>query len=151
MTTSAIAAMLMASCGRLSRCASAQAWRTHKIAWPSLSPSQTATSSSLPGTCETRAMRTSAPQQRATRTRLVPEKHVDFVVIGGGVAGGYAMAEFARLGVSNVALVSEERVPPYERPALTKGCVAHLGLSCCARVRMIYVSACACACACASL
>ena len=50
------------------------------------------------------------------RTRLVPEKSVEFLVIGGGVAGGYAMKEFARQGITDVALVSNERVPPYVLP-----------------------------------
>lgn len=55
-------------------------------------------------------------QHRTVRTRLVPEKSVEFLVIGGGVAGGYAMKEFARQGITDVALVSNERVPPYVLP-----------------------------------
>lgn len=81
------------------------------------------TSVADPRVCASAAL--TVPQRMHTSgTRLVPEKHVKHVVIGGGVAGGYAMREFARHGEADVALVSAERVPPYERPALTKGYLA---------------------------
>ncbi|KAL7094845.1 hypothetical protein ACP275_11G130000 [Erythranthe tilingii] len=46
-----------------------------------------------------------------------------YVIIGGGVAGGYAAHEFVKRGVSQgeLCIISEETVAPYERPALSKG------------------------------
>ncbi|KAJ6797195.1 monodehydroascorbate reductase 4, peroxisomal [Iris pallida] len=46
-----------------------------------------------------------------------------YVILGGGVAAGYAALEFARRGVAHgeLCIISEESVPPYERPALSKG------------------------------
>ncbi|XP_021648666.2 monodehydroascorbate reductase 4, peroxisomal isoform X1 [Hevea brasiliensis] len=46
-----------------------------------------------------------------------------YVILGGGVAAGYAALEFTRRGVSQgeLCIISEEPVPPYERPALSKG------------------------------
>ncbi|KAL9235257.1 hypothetical protein vseg_010032 [Gypsophila vaccaria] len=46
-----------------------------------------------------------------------------YVIVGGGVAAGYAALEFARRGVSpgELCIISEESVAPYERPALSKG------------------------------
>ncbi|KAK8914172.1 putative monodehydroascorbate reductase, cytoplasmic isoform 2 [Platanthera zijinensis] len=46
-----------------------------------------------------------------------------YVILGGGVAAGYAALEFARRGVSagELCIISEESVAPYERPALSKG------------------------------
>ncbi|XP_051119353.1 monodehydroascorbate reductase 4, peroxisomal [Andrographis paniculata] len=46
-----------------------------------------------------------------------------YVVVGGGVAAGYAAHEFVKRGVSRgeLCIVSEETVAPYERPALSKG------------------------------
>ncbi|KAL5793194.1 hypothetical protein ACOSP7_001788 [Xanthoceras sorbifolium] len=46
-----------------------------------------------------------------------------YVIVGGGVAAGYAALEFTKRGVSpgELCIVSEEPVPPYERPALSKG------------------------------
>mmetsp|Transcript_9943 Transcript_9943/g.26470 ORF Transcript_9943/g.26470 Transcript_9943/m.26470 type:complete len:511 (+) Transcript_9943:135-1667(+) len=45
-----------------------------------------------------------------------------YVVVGGGVAAGYAAKEFVERGVSpdSVLIVSRETVAPYERPALSK-------------------------------
>ncbi|CAA7405376.1 unnamed protein product [Spirodela intermedia] len=50
------------------------------------------------------------------------EKHFKYVIVGGGVAAGYAAREFARLGVNpgELAIISKEAVAPYERPALSK-------------------------------
>jgi len=44
------------------------------------------------------------------------------VIVGGGVAGGYAAKEFAKQGVKpgELAIISKEAVAPYERPALSK-------------------------------
>ncbi|XP_057491191.1 monodehydroascorbate reductase 4, peroxisomal-like [Actinidia eriantha] len=46
-----------------------------------------------------------------------------YVIIGGGVAAGYAALEFTKRGVSQgeLCIISEESVAPYERPALSKG------------------------------
>ncbi|KAL2528970.1 putative monodehydroascorbate reductase [Forsythia ovata] len=46
-----------------------------------------------------------------------------YVILGGGVAAGYAAHEFVKRGVSQgeLCIVSEELVAPYERPALSKG------------------------------
>ncbi|KAL6143279.1 hypothetical protein ACLB2K_053974 [Fragaria x ananassa] len=46
-----------------------------------------------------------------------------YVILGGGVAAGYAALEFTRRGISHgeLCIISEEPVPPYERPALSKG------------------------------
>ncbi|KAI3503451.1 hypothetical protein L1887_31892 [Cichorium endivia] len=46
-----------------------------------------------------------------------------YVIIGGGVAAGYAALEFTKKGVSHgeLCIISDESVAPYERPALSKG------------------------------
>uniref|UniRef100_A0A803MUH7 monodehydroascorbate reductase (NADH) n=1 Tax=Chenopodium quinoa TaxID=63459 RepID=A0A803MUH7_CHEQI len=46
-----------------------------------------------------------------------------YVILGGGVAAGYAALEFTKKGVSpgELCIISEESVAPYERPALSKG------------------------------
>ncbi|XVF14087.1 hypothetical protein REPUB_Repub09cG0026900 [Reevesia pubescens] len=46
-----------------------------------------------------------------------------YVIVGGGVAAGYAALEFTKRGVSHgeLCIISEEPVAPYERPALSKG------------------------------
>lgn len=46
-----------------------------------------------------------------------------YVILGGGVAAGYAAHEFVKRGVSHgeLCIISEEPVAPYERPALSKG------------------------------
>lgn len=50
------------------------------------------------------------------------EKTFKYVIVGGGVSAGYAAREFAKQGVQpgELALISKERVAPYERPALSK-------------------------------
>lgn len=50
-------------------------------------------------------------------------KSFKYVILGGGVAAGYAAREFAKQGVKpgELALISKEAVAPYERPALSKG------------------------------
>ncbi|VAI00682.1 unnamed protein product [Triticum turgidum subsp. durum] len=49
-------------------------------------------------------------------------KHFKYIVLGGGVSGGYAAREFAKQGVQpgELAIISKEAVAPYERPALSK-------------------------------
>ncbi|CEM08681.1 unnamed protein product [Vitrella brassicaformis CCMP3155] len=51
------------------------------------------------------------------------DKIFETVIVGGGVAAGYAAREFVRLGAAKgaVAMISREAVYPYERPALSKG------------------------------
>uniref|UniRef100_A0A2P2LBF9 monodehydroascorbate reductase (NADH) n=2 Tax=Rhizophora mucronata TaxID=61149 RepID=A0A2P2LBF9_RHIMU len=46
-----------------------------------------------------------------------------YVILGGGVAAGYAALEFTKRGVSpgELCIICEEPVAPYERPALSKG------------------------------
>ncbi|XP_042477005.1 monodehydroascorbate reductase 3, cytosolic-like [Macadamia integrifolia] len=50
------------------------------------------------------------------------EKHFKYVIVGGGVAAGYAAREFAKQGLKSgeLAIISKEAVAPYERPALSK-------------------------------
>ncbi|GJD06133.1 Monodehydroascorbate reductase [Galdieria sulphuraria] len=50
-------------------------------------------------------------------------KDYRYVVLGGGVAAGYAARAFVEkgLGKGELAIISEESVAPYERPALSKG------------------------------
>ncbi|KAJ7554972.1 hypothetical protein O6H91_05G017900 [Diphasiastrum complanatum] len=50
------------------------------------------------------------------------EKYYKYVIVGGGVAAGYAAREFANLGLQpgELAIISKEAVAPYERPALSK-------------------------------
>eukprot|EP00186_Timspurckia_oligopyrenoides_P001669 CAMPEP_0182451164 /NCGR_PEP_ID=MMETSP1172-20130603/43570_1 /TAXON_ID=708627 /ORGANISM="Timspurckia oligopyrenoides, Strain CCMP3278" /LENGTH=441 /DNA_ID=CAMNT_0024648913 /DNA_START=281 /DNA_END=1606 /DNA_ORIENTATION=+ len=50
------------------------------------------------------------------------KSHYPYVVVGGGVAAGYAAKEFVAQGVEkdSVLIVSKEAVAPYERPALSK-------------------------------
>jgi NADPH-dependent 2,4-dienoyl-CoA reductase/sulfur reductase-like enzyme len=45
-----------------------------------------------------------------------------YLVVGGGVAAGYAAKEFAKRGTlaGTVAIVSSEAVPPYQRPHVSK-------------------------------
>ncbi|KGN56211.1 monodehydroascorbate reductase 3, cytosolic [Cucumis sativus] len=46
-----------------------------------------------------------------------------YLILGGGVAAGYAAREFSKRGVKpgELGIISEESVAPYERPALSKG------------------------------
>ncbi|KAK9734219.1 hypothetical protein RND81_04G123700 [Saponaria officinalis] len=50
------------------------------------------------------------------------EQHFKYIVLGGGVSGGYAAREFVKQGVKpgELAIISAEAVAPYERPALSK-------------------------------
>ncbi|CAN6558046.1 unnamed protein product [Malus baccata var. baccata] len=51
------------------------------------------------------------------------KKSFKYVIIGGGVAAGYAAREFVKQGLEpgELAIISKEAVAPYERPALSKG------------------------------
>ncbi|KAG0478655.1 hypothetical protein HPP92_013374 [Vanilla planifolia] len=48
--------------------------------------------------------------------------HFKYIILGGGVAGGYAAREFVKQGLNagELAIISKEGVAPYERPALSK-------------------------------
>ncbi|KAM3217744.1 hypothetical protein P3L10_027187 [Capsicum annuum] len=50
------------------------------------------------------------------------DKSFKYLIVGGGVAAGYAAREFAKQGVKpgELAIISKEAVAPYERPALSK-------------------------------
>ncbi|MED6185919.1 hypothetical protein PIB30_061804 [Stylosanthes scabra] len=50
-------------------------------------------------------------------------KSFKYVILGGGVAAGYAAREFSKQGLNagELAIISKEAVAPYERPALSKG------------------------------
>jgi len=50
-------------------------------------------------------------------------KNYRYVILGGGVSAGYAARAFVEkgLGKGELAIVSDEGVAPYERPALSKG------------------------------
>ncbi|KAG6427509.1 hypothetical protein SASPL_111755 [Salvia splendens] len=50
------------------------------------------------------------------------ENSFKYVIVGGGVAAGYAAREFTKQGVKSgeLAIISKEGVAPYERPALSK-------------------------------
>lgn len=47
----------------------------------------------------------------------------NIVILGGGTAAGYAAHEFVKRGIEKgeLCIISAEDVPPYERPALSKG------------------------------
>ncbi|XP_027367400.1 monodehydroascorbate reductase isoform X2 [Abrus precatorius] len=49
-------------------------------------------------------------------------KTFKYIILGGGVAAGYAAREFAKQGLKpgELAIISKEAVAPYERPALSK-------------------------------
>lgn len=51
-----------------------------------------------------------------------------YVILGGGMVAGYAARELvaAGLGTAELAIVSADGVPPYERPPLSKGFLAGL-------------------------
>ncbi|MDX9973590.1 MAG: FAD/NAD(P)-binding oxidoreductase [FCB group bacterium] len=50
-------------------------------------------------------------------------REYEYIILGGGVAGGYAVKEFVDRGVApgKLALVSADERLPYERPPLSKG------------------------------
>ncbi|KAL2653327.1 hypothetical protein R1flu_021455 [Riccia fluitans] len=50
------------------------------------------------------------------------EKSYKYVILGGGVAAGYAAREFVQQGLKpgELAIISKEAAAPYERPALSK-------------------------------
>src|SRR5690349_10646788 len=47
---------------------------------------------------------------------------VDFLIVGGGLAGAYCASELRRLGADgSILLAGREPEPPYDRPPLSKG------------------------------
>jgi 3-phenylpropionate/trans-cinnamate dioxygenase ferredoxin reductase component len=55
----------------------------------------------------------------------VPDRQVDFLLIGGGMATAYCAAELRRRGADgSILLVGREPEPPYERPPLSKDYLA---------------------------
>jgi 3-phenylpropionate/trans-cinnamate dioxygenase ferredoxin reductase component len=51
----------------------------------------------------------------------VADRNVDFLIVGGGMAGAYCASELRAKGAEgSVLLVGREPEPPYERPPLTK-------------------------------
>ncbi|KAM5585896.1 monodehydroascorbate reductase [Rosa sericea] len=61
-------------------------------------------------------------QEGKLYTGISEEKSFKYLIIGGGVAAGYAAREFVKQGLKpgELAIVSKEAVAPYERPALSK-------------------------------
>ncbi|KAF3453618.1 hypothetical protein FNV43_RR04059 [Rhamnella rubrinervis] len=61
-------------------------------------------------------------QESSFHRNVFEVKHFKYIVIGGGVAAGYAAREFTRQGLQlgELAIISKEGVAPYERPALSK-------------------------------
>ena len=50
------------------------------------------------------------------------DRSVDFLIIGGGVAGGYCTRTLREEGADgSILVVAREPDPPYYRPALSKG------------------------------
>jgi 3-phenylpropionate/trans-cinnamate dioxygenase ferredoxin reductase subunit len=55
----------------------------------------------------------------------VPDREVDFLLIGGGVAAGACAEELRTRGADgSILMVGREAEPPYERPPLSKGYLA---------------------------
>lgn len=54
--------------------------------------------------------------------QAMAEKHFKYLIVGGGVSAGYAARQFDKEGVKpgELAIISKEKVAPYERPALSK-------------------------------
>jgi 3-phenylpropionate/trans-cinnamate dioxygenase ferredoxin reductase subunit len=51
----------------------------------------------------------------------VPEKSVDFLIVGGGLAAAYCASELRKQGADgSILLAGREPEPPYERPPLSK-------------------------------
>ena len=53
------------------------------------------------------------------------DRHVDHLLIGGGLASGNCARHLRENGDGSILLVGREPEPPYNRPALTKGYLAH--------------------------
>ena len=51
----------------------------------------------------------------------MPDRSVDFLIVGGGLAAGYCASELRKQGAEGSVLVcTREQEPPYERPPLSK-------------------------------
>ncbi|MGK2877334.1 MAG: NAD(P)/FAD-dependent oxidoreductase [Solirubrobacterales bacterium] len=53
------------------------------------------------------------------------DRHIDHLLIGGGLASGNCARHLREHGDGSILLVGREPEPPYNRPALTKGYLAH--------------------------
>jgi NADPH-dependent 2,4-dienoyl-CoA reductase/sulfur reductase-like enzyme len=53
-------------------------------------------------------------------------QHIPYLILGGGVAAGYAARQFVDSGLEagSVGIISADRLPPYERPPLSKAFLA---------------------------
>ena len=53
---------------------------------------------------------------------MTDERHIDILLIGGGIASAHAAKELREQGFEgSIALVTREQDPPYHRPPITKG------------------------------
>ncbi|AQK41658.1 Monodehydroascorbate reductase 5 mitochondrial [Zea mays] len=80
--------------------------------------------SSLPATWALRQRGGGASVLRlSSRRTFSVSAAAGYVIVGGGNAAGYAARTFVEHGMADgrLCIVSKEPVPPYERPALTKG------------------------------
>ncbi|PQP94768.1 monodehydroascorbate reductase seedling isozyme [Prunus yedoensis var. nudiflora] len=61
-------------------------------------------------------------QKGSLYSEISMKKQFKYVIIGGGVAAGYAAREFVKQGLKSgeLAIISKEAVAPYERPTLSK-------------------------------
>ncbi|XP_008226785.2 PREDICTED: monodehydroascorbate reductase, seedling isozyme-like [Prunus mume] len=61
-------------------------------------------------------------QKGSLYSEISTKKQFKYVIIGGGVAAGYAAREFVKQGLKpgELAIISKEAVAPYERPTLSK-------------------------------
>lgn len=61
-------------------------------------------------------------QKGSLYSGISTENRFKYLIIGGGVAAGYAAREFVKQGLKpgELAIISKEAVAPYERPALSK-------------------------------
>ncbi|XP_060669873.1 monodehydroascorbate reductase, seedling isozyme-like [Ziziphus jujuba] len=61
-------------------------------------------------------------QKGSSHIGIFDKQHFKYIILGGGVAAGYAAKEFTRqrLLPGELAIISKEAVAPYERPVLTK-------------------------------
>ncbi|KAH7546485.1 hypothetical protein FEM48_Zijuj01G0205900 [Ziziphus jujuba var. spinosa] len=61
-------------------------------------------------------------QKGSAHIGIFDKQNFKYIILGGGVAAGYAAREFTRQGLlpGELAIISKEAVAPYERPVLTK-------------------------------
>ena len=62
------------------------------------------------------------------RQQRWPDREVDFLLVGGGMASAYCASELRKQGAEgSILLVGREPEPPYERPPLSQGVPARRG------------------------